>query len=38
VEGNQINIAGDARIDHIGDNIQVEGGGDYVGGNKIIKG
>ncbi len=35
VGGHQINIQGDADIDHIGDDISVEGG-DYVVGDKIV--
>ncbi len=36
VHGHQVNIAGDATIDHIGDKINT-GGGDYVRGNKTKK-
>lgn len=35
VHGNQVNIGGDANIDHVGDKIDT-GGGDYVGGNKTV--
>lgn len=35
VHGPQVNIGGDATIDHIGNKIDT-GGGDYVGGNKTV--